>query len=48
MITYSMVILLVLVIFSYSYPIFKNMVYGQVNKIDDNIPTVSYVEETVL
>lgn len=41
LITYAYIIIIVFALFAVSWPVFRNVVTTQVNKIDDNIPTVT-------
>lgn len=41
LLTYAFIVLIVFALFAFSWPIFRDVVVDQVNKIDDDIPTVS-------
>mgnify|MGYP001411056726 FL=1 len=41
LITYAFILIIVFALFAVSWPVFSNVVTTQVNKIDDNIPTVT-------
>jgi hypothetical protein len=41
LLTYAFIVLMVFSLFAFAWPIFRDVVTEQVNKIDDNIPTVT-------
>lgn len=41
LLTYAFIIMVVFALFAFSWPIMRDVVIKQVEKIDDNIPTVT-------
>ena len=41
LLTYAFIILMVFALFAFAWPILRSVVVNQINKVDDNIPTVT-------